>query len=158
MSRNAIDVVEFELGGELYAMDIQLAREIVEMVPLTPLPRAPEYISGIINLRGEITTILAIDDLIGIKGKKAGGIRKIIILVPDAAGGSNVGIIVDDVHSVIQVDEHSVEKIDGGVSAGASNYVKGIIKSSQENADTKGLIIWLDLEKLLRDLVDLEKK
>jgi purine-binding chemotaxis protein CheW len=158
MSGNAIDVVEFEIGGELYAMDIQLAREIVEMVPLTPLPRAPEYISGIINLRGEITTILSIDDLIGIKGKKAGGIQKIIILVPGAAGGSNVGIIVDDVHSVIQVDEQSVEKIDGGFSAGAGNYVKGIIKSGLEDTDNKGLIIWLDLEKLLRDLVDLEKK
>lgn len=47
-----VDVVEFEIGGELYAMDIQLAREIVEMIPITPLPRAPEYITGIINLRG----------------------------------------------------------------------------------------------------------
>jgi purine-binding chemotaxis protein CheW len=158
MSGNVIDVVEFEIGGELYAMDIQLAREIVEMVPLTPLPRAPAYISGIINLRGEITTILSIDDLIGITGKKAGSTQKIIILVPEAAGGSNVGIIVDDVHSVIQVDQQSVEKIDGGLSSGAGNYVKGIIKSGLETAESKGLIIWLDLEKLLHDLVDLEKK
>jgi purine-binding chemotaxis protein CheW len=158
MSGNVIDVVEFEIGGELYAMDIQLAREIVEMVPLTPLPRAPKYISGIINLRGEITTILSIDDLIGITGKKTGNTQKIIILVPEAAAGSNVGIIVDDVHSVIQVDQQSVEKIDGGLSSGAGNYVKGIIKSGLETAESKGLIIWLDLEKLLHDLVDLEKK
>jgi len=53
-----VDIVEFVLGGERYALDIQLAREIVEMIPITPIPRAPSYISGVINLRGEITNIL----------------------------------------------------------------------------------------------------
>jgi len=52
-----IDVVEFELGRELYAMDIQLAREIVEMMPITRIPRAPDYIAGIMNLRGWISIL-----------------------------------------------------------------------------------------------------
>ncbi len=51
-----IDVVEFELGGERYALDINLAREIVEMIPITPIPRAPPFISGVINLRGRSRT------------------------------------------------------------------------------------------------------
>jgi purine-binding chemotaxis protein CheW len=47
-----IDIVEFELSGGRYAMDIGMVREVVEMLPITPLPKAPPYIIGIINLRG----------------------------------------------------------------------------------------------------------
>ncbi|HUU74967.1 MAG TPA: chemotaxis protein CheW [Methanoregulaceae archaeon] len=161
-----VDVVEFEIGEELYAMDIQLAREIVEMVPITPLPRAPEYISGIINLRGEITTVLTINELIGIKKKKDTNAQKIIILVPEASGGSNVGIIVDDVLSVIQVARSSVEQIEGAISAGGGQYIKGIIKTrldtgekikkSGESDDEEGLVLWLDIEKILKELVDIK--
>ena len=163
-----VDVVEFEIGGELYAMDIQLAREIVEMIPITPLPRAPDYISGIINLRGEITTVLTISELIGIKKKKESSTQKIIILVPEASGGSNVGIIVDDVLSVIQVSTDSVEQIEGAISTGGGQYIKGIIKThlesgekirkSGESKEKSGLILWLDIEKILRELVDLKTK
>ena len=151
-----IDVVEVEIGDEFYAMDIQLAREIVEMVPITPLPKAPEYIAGIINLRGEIATVITIDKLLGIEGKSKRSNQKIIILVPESADGSNVGIIVDDVHSVIQVNEKDIEHIEGGISTEAGQYIKGIIKTSlksRENIDDtddienkKGLIIWIDLE------------
>jgi purine-binding chemotaxis protein CheW len=165
---STIDVVEFEIGKELYAMDIQLAREIVEMVPITPLPKAPEYIAGIINLRGEITTVLFINNLIGIQGKPINENQKIIILVPEASGGSNVGIIVDDVHSVIQVNENDIEHIEGGISSGAGYFVKGIIKihldpaekkkKDEEGNYQKSLIIWIDIEKILRELVDLERK
>ena len=98
-----IDVVEFELGGERYALDIQLAREIVEMIPITPIPRAPPYISGVINLRGEITNIMNLNALLGLTNTEIRSNQKIIVLVPEAAGGSNVGIIVDDVISVMQV-------------------------------------------------------
>ncbi|KQC08344.1 MAG: chemotaxis protein CheW [Methanolinea sp. SDB] len=163
-----VDVVEFEIGGELYAMDIQLAREIVEMIPITPLPRAPEYISGIINLRGEITTVLTISELIGIRKKKEDNTQKIIILVPEASGGSNVGIIVDDVLSVIQVPVDSIEQIEGTMSTGGGHYIKGIIKTrsesgevlkkSRESDERSGLILWLDIEKILHDLVDLSVK
>lgn len=161
-----IDVVEFEIGGELYAMDIQLAREIVEMIPITPLPRAPDYISGIINLRGEITTVLTISELIGIKKKKESNTQKIIILVPDVSGGSNTGIIVDDVLSVIQVPRDSIEQVEGTVSTGGGHYIKGIIKTHQDKGDMlkksedddkgNGLILWLDIEKILNELVDIK--
>ena len=97
---STVDVVEFELGGERYALDIQLAREIVEMIPITPIPRAPPYISGVINLRGEITNIMNLNTLLGLPNQEIRDNQKIIVLVPEAAGGSNVGIIVDDVSSV----------------------------------------------------------
>src|SRR5208337_214680 len=125
-----IEVVEFELGGERYALDINLAREIVEMIPITSIPRAPPFISGVINLRGEITNIMNLNTLLGLPDKEVRENQKIIVLVPEAAKGNNIGIIVDDVSSVRQVPETDIENIGAGISSEFSQFVKGIIKVS----------------------------
>jgi purine-binding chemotaxis protein CheW len=149
-----IEVVEFELGGERYALDINLAREIVEMIPITPIPRAPPFISGVINLRGEITNIMNLNTLLALPEKEVRENQKIIVLVPEAAKGNNIGIIVDDVSSVRQVPETDIENIGAGISSEFSQFVKGIIKISGDDAEKKrkDLIIWLDMEKVLADL------
>ncbi|MBN1194348.1 MAG: purine-binding chemotaxis protein CheW [Methanomicrobiaceae archaeon] len=147
------DLVEFELSGERYALDIYLAREIVEMMPITPIPRAPSYISGIMNLRGEITSIISLNYLLSLPPDDDLENRKIIVLTTETAGGSNVGIIVDDVHSVIQVSEDDVEHVGEGISSDVSNFVKGIIKVGCDDAEKKqGLVIWIDMLHLLKDL------
>ena len=153
---DTFEVVEFELGGERYALDIQLAREIVEMIPITPIPRAPPYISGVINLRGEITNIMNLDALLGLAATEIRSNQKIIVLVPEAAGGSNVGIIVDDVSSVMQVSEADIDHIGGGFSSEFSSFVKGIIKMKAEDTahSKKNLIIWLDMQKVIKDLAE----
>ena len=151
---STVDVVEFVLGGERYALDIQLAREIVEMIPITPIPRAPPYISGVINLRGEITNIMNLNTLLGLPNQEVRDNQKIIVLVPDAASGSNVGIIVDEVTSVLQVAETDIEHLGEGLSSEVSSFVKGIIKMKGDGSDKKstGLIIWIDMKKELEDV------
>lgn len=152
-----IDVVEFQLGKEHYALDIQLAREIVEMIPITPLPRSPAYIKGIINLRGEITNIINLNILLGLHDGETIANKKIIVLVPEAAGGSNIGIIVDDVSSVRQVTEKDIDTMDSAVLSSA--YIKGIIKlgaedeTSDKNANQNNLTVWLDVQRLLQEQV-----
>ncbi len=124
-----IDVVEFEIGGENYAFDIHLAREIVEMIPITPIPGAPPYIAGIINLRGEITNVIRINELLSLtEGKKVED-QKIIVLVSNGNEGSGIGIIVDEVHSVNAVSEDDVEQLGDTISSGIDGFIKGgIIK------------------------------
>jgi purine-binding chemotaxis protein CheW len=149
----SVDVVEFQLGEEHYALDIQIAREIVEMMPITPLPRAPEYLAGIINLRGEITNIIDLRDLLGLPASAEAENRKIVVLMPEVAGGSNVGIIVDDVHSVISVHNDQIEHISDDITSSISGYVKAIIKIGDEGDEkAKTLIIWLDIQKVISDL------
>lgn len=150
----SVDVVDFEIGGTRYALDIVMAREIVEMVPLTPVPRAPAFIAGIINLRGEITNIINLNSLLQIPDQKAMAEKKIIVLVREAAGGSNLGIIVDDVRSVLQVAEEDVEGMDESLCQEA--YIKGIIRERAGeggNTGSTGLIIWIDMAKMLQNLV-----
>jgi len=148
-----IDVVEFDIGGEHYAFDIHLAREIVEMMPITPIPGAPPYIAGIINLRGEITNIIRINEILRLKEGKDVEEQKIIVLVSNENDGSGVGIIVDEVHSVNAVAEEDIEQIGENVSSDINGFIKGIIKvRDAEDREKEGLVIWLDMEKVLGDL------
>lgn len=156
-STTMVDVVAFEMAGQRYALDIQLAREIVEMIPITPIPRSPPYISGIINLRGEITNILNLYTLLGLPEQQVNQNQKIIVLVPDAADGINVGIIVDNVQSVTQVPVTDIEQIKDDASSDISGFVKGIIKAKTDDAEgktTTDLIIWIDMLKVLSRLVN----
>jgi purine-binding chemotaxis protein CheW len=150
-----IDLVEFEIGNSLYALDIGVAREIVEMIPITPIPRSSPYLAGVINLRGEITNIINLALLLDpASAAEISDDQKIIVLVPDAAGGSNIGVIVDEVHSVIKVSEEDVEVMDDLISHMAC--IKGVIKLSRgEGAGQaeRDLVLWIDIVKLLADLV-----
>ncbi|MFA5347126.1 MAG: chemotaxis protein CheW [Methanoregula sp.] len=149
-----VEVVEFVLGGERYALDIQLAREIVEMIQITPIPRAPSYISGVINLRGEITNIMNLNTLLDLPHQEIRDNQKIIVLVPEAVSGSNVGIIVDDVIGVLQVAEAEIEHLGTGFASEVSGFVKGIIKVKRDESDKENtcLIIWIDMQKVVEDV------
>lgn len=159
----AVDILEFDLGGESYAMDIQIAREIVEMLPITPIPRAPGHVTGLLNLRGEITTIINIHHLLGIKPAKPREEQNIMVLIPDAFENTSVGMIVDEVHSVLTVDEKDIDTNVKGVNSELSEYVHGIIKIAQDDgtkADSneqesmKRLIIWIDVRKILTKTIE----
>ena len=151
---STVEVVEFVLGGERYALDIHLVREIVEMLQITPIPRAPPYISGVVNLRGEITNIMNLNTMLGLVNQEVRDNQKIIVLVPEVVSGSNVGIIVDEVTSVLQVAETDIEHLGEGLSSEVSSFVKGIIKLKGDVSDKKstGLIIWIDMKKVLEDV------
>lgn len=144
-----VDVVQFQLSGTNYAIDINTAREIVEMMPITPMPRAPPHIAGIINLRGEITNIMNLNCLMGLNPDNQQKGQKIIVLVPEAAAGSIIGLIVDEVHSVLQISLDDVDKMDNSISKEA--YVKGIIKTGGNGDTKKDLVIWIDIEKILSE-------
>ena len=155
-----VDILEFDLGGELYAMDIGIAREIVEMLPITPIPRAPSHVTGLLNLRGEITTIINLHYLLGITPAKEQEEQKIMVLIPDAFENTSVGVIVDEVHSVLTIDENAVDTNIKGVDEQLTDYIQGIIKlgedeglktesSSEGHESEKRLIIWVDVKKIL---------
>lgn len=156
----AVEILEFDLGGESYAMDIGIAREIVEMLPITPIPRAPAHVSGLLNLRGEITTIINLHYILGIKPLKGLNEQKIMVLVPDAFENTSVGVIVDEVHSVLTIEDEQIDMNIQGVAEGLSDFVQGIIKlgveetgksdkESEEHDGEKRLIIWIDVKKIL---------
>jgi len=153
------DIVEFEIGSGLYGMDISLVREIVEMLPITRLPGSQNCIVGVINLRGEVTTIISISELFSIKGQSEKKNEKIIVMVPDLTGGSNIGIIVREVHSVLSIPVEDIEPFSGILATDSGGYVKGIIKTTagdkerlEEAGKNSRLMLYLDIEKILTEL------
>lgn len=146
-----IDVVVFEMNRTYYALDINLVREIVEIMDITPIPRMPPHIAGMINLRGEITKIINLNILLEIPDGSGEESRKIIVLTSEETGGPKQGIIVDNVRSVIGIDENKIDNMDDAFKKEA--YIKGIIKEKSESGkDETRLIIWLDLAKILEEL------
>lgn len=97
--------VVFRLGGDEYCIDIEYVDEIVERGELTPLPNAAAHFEGVMDLRGETTTIFNPQTYFGVDGNEAGGDR---ILILDQGDG-NVGWVVDSVHRVIEFASQDVE-------------------------------------------------
>ncbi len=158
-----IDIVEFELSGGRYAMDIGMVREVVEMLPITPLPKTPPYIIGIINLRGDVTHVIDLAILLGERVKKDRSGQKIIIVPPDAAHGEHLGIIVDNVRSVTEIGARQVTALGDEINERIQTRIKGIIKVTHDDLIEKregeekeaNLVIWLDMKEILNRMSSL---
>ncbi|OPX70637.1 MAG: purine-binding chemotaxis protein [Methanoregulaceae archaeon PtaB.Bin009] len=159
------NILEFGLDGNFYAMDIHITREIVEFLPLTPIPRTPGYIAGMTNIRGEITTIIAISELIGATAGNTGpASQKFIIFMPGPARGENIGVMVDEVYSVIEVPEQAIEYTENRGEGTIKSFIKGIIRVSDDSGEKEGsrvsqrLVLYLDIEKLLSYLFEMASR
>lgn len=146
-----VQLVEFLLGRECFAIDLFDVREVVEYTHITPLPSAPSHIRGIIDLRGEITMIVELRSILSIEGaeERDERERRIIVLDPRMTG-RKIGIIVDDVRSVSTFGR---EQIDNEVvSEGGDAPILGIIRkrhATRGNEETE-LIIWVDIRTILQ--------
>lgn len=154
MNGESGEVLEFTLESENYALDINIVREIVEMMPITVIPRAPEHIRGVINLRGEIVNIVNLSTFLKLPERPVTKDQKIIVLMAEVAGGNNVGVIVDTVSSVTEISAGQVDCMNDSIAGNESRYIKGIINSSQgsQEKESHTLIIWLDIQKMFKDI------
>ncbi len=147
-----IQVVEFILGDDQFAINLFDVKEIVEYTKITPLPGSARYIKGIIDLRGEITTIIDLKEKMGIPSRKGNLEQSRIIVIDSSVTKGKTGILVDDVTTVMsittsQIDQKTCDKDD-------VSYILGIIRHRQadKDSDKADLIIWLDIPRMLRDM------
>ena len=100
----------FVLGGEVFAIGILGIKEIIEYTHLTTVPMTPEYVRGVINLRGAVVPVL---DLLVRFGKPSSPVTKrtcnIIIEVEAGAGRHDIGIVVDTVNAVLDIPASEIE-------------------------------------------------
>jgi Chemotaxis signal transduction protein len=149
-----IQIVEFVLENEHFAIDLFDVKEVVEYTTITKLPNVPPYVRGIIDLRGEITTIVDLKHRLNIRSEAAriADTSRIIVL-DDAITASKVGILVDDVTSVSTFESTQVDRTSASISH-EDTAIIGIIKRRIRVRDRESheLIIWIDIKKLLGDL------
>jgi purine-binding chemotaxis protein CheW len=125
----------------------------VEYTRITKLPNSPSYIKGIIDLRGEITTIIDLKQHLRISsGSTASEEETRIIVLDDRITHSKIGIMVDD---VLTVSTYYKSQIDETATSGDdASHILGIIKKKIKDKDKESteLVIWLDVKTLLRDM------
>ena len=122
---NAADreLIAFRIGEQEFCVDIMSVREIRGWTPATPLPRAPGYMKGVINLRGAVLPIIDLGARFGLR--TAEPTARHVIMVAHIAGRL-VGLLVDAVSDILQLDEGAVQPTPDVASDEVRTFVKGI--------------------------------
>lgn len=138
--RQEIQLACFRVGDVYYALDILRIREIIRPQKLTPIPRAPEFVEGVINLRGAVIPVIDLRKRFGLAG--SGNDRKTRVIIC-ALTGRLVGLVVDEVAEVRRYTRQEIQP--------APHYLKGrgaelFLGVGRRNDD---LVMVLDLERIL---------
>ena len=133
-------LVVFDLAEEGYGVDISSVREIIRMQEITRVPRAPEFVEGVINLRGKVIPVVDLRKRFGFPDSDATKDTRIVVV--DIAG-QDIGVVVDAVTEVLRIGADAVEPPSSVITTADSDYLLGIAK-----LETR-LIILLDLEQAL---------
>ncbi len=113
----------FKLGKEKYAIPIHEIALIIEELPITPVPNAPAYLSGIISLRGKVVSVLDVAARLETARKDSPEGRKIIVL---DMGADQFGLLVDAIDQLVTVDLQSLEPPPEGFKPVVQDFVAGV--------------------------------
>jgi purine-binding chemotaxis protein CheW len=128
----------FSLGGESYGVDILCVQEIIALPLLTKLPRAPEHVLGVMNLRGMVVPVLDLRRKLGLEiGEEEPVVT--VLTVRD----QYVGAVVDSVSDVITVEEDEVQEAPEFASQINRSYLRGLLNRDGE------LIVLLELDLIV---------
>ncbi len=153
-AQKIIQVVEFILGKEHFAIDLFDVKEVVEYTTITKLPNTPPYVKGIIDLRGEITTIVDLKQRLNINETVNVAVEASrIIVLDEKITHSKMGILVDDVSSVSTFEMSQVDTTSESVDQDDTSIL-GIIKKkvNVKDKEVNELIIWIDIKPLVKDI------
>ncbi len=147
----AEQVVEFVIGDERFAVDLFDTREVINTPEVTPIPNAPSIITGMIDLRGVITTIIDLREMMHITRESTGKKRSRVIVLDKTVSEKMIGILVDDVSSVTTYAKEDIDQ-DAQSSSESHRDIIGVIrkyKKDGEGKDKSTLVIWLDIKKMI---------
>lgn len=129
-------MVLFLLGAEEYGIPISQVKEIIQYKGATRLPQTPDFMEGVINLRGKVIPVIELAKKFGLVTSEGSDRRAIII----ETAGQEIGVIVDEVTEVVRLQDSAIEA--APTMTASNDYIRGIGK------DGNRLLILLDVEKL----------
>jgi purine-binding chemotaxis protein CheW len=134
-----LEVVEFELEYERYAIETMCIREVYPLKELTPVPCTPKFVLGIINIRGQILSVLDLKKFFQLPEKSLTDLNKVIILHSD---GMEFGVLADAIIGVRSISLPDIQPSLPTLTDRRSEYLKGV---------TAERLVILDAEKILAD-------
>lgn len=135
-----LQIVGFRIGKEMFGVPIALVHEIVRVPEVTAVPEAPEYVEGVINLRGRIVPVVDLRKRFAEKQISSGKKNRILVTEIDKR---IVGVIVDSTSEVLKLKEEQVEAPPSDLVDGNATYITGIARVHDR------LVILVDLRKIL---------
>jgi purine-binding chemotaxis protein CheW len=140
LSGKTLQVVSFALGNEEYGVDIAQVQEINRMVGITRVPWAPQFMEGVINLRGQLIPIIDLRERFGmVRSERTKNTRIVVTEI----GSKRLGMVVDSVSEVLRLPVEQIEDAPDLVAGGDTEYIRGVGKMGDR------LIIVLDLGRVI---------
>ncbi len=140
--KGEVQAITFQLDREMYGIDVHQIKEIIKIKEYVKVPNAPDYIEGVINLRGQITPIVDLRKIFGMEHKEFDDNSRIIMVEFES---DVVGLIVDCVVGVVTVPIGEIVKSPSIAMSANNSFISGIIKSEDN------LTILIDVVRLLSE-------
>jgi len=134
--------VTFRLDGETYGINVMQVQEVLRYTEIAPVPGAPSYVLGIINLRGNVVTVLDTRDRFGLPPDEVTEQTRIVII---EAGKHVIGILVDAVAEVVYLRQSEIETAPNVGNEESAKFIQGVCHKNNQ------LLILVELAKLLTD-------
>jgi len=138
----SLELVVFRLGPESYGLRLHEVREIIMVGQITPVPRAPQFVDGVLNLRGEVMPVVDLRSRFGLDRVEANTLSRILIT---SIGGVFTGLVVDAVDEVRPVELNRFGPPPAVTAVGANRYIEKVARLDN------GMIFLLELQQLLTD-------
>ena len=135
------DLLTFSLGGATFGLGILEIEEINRVMAMTPVPKAPPYVRGIVNLRGRIVTVIDLGQKIGCAPASLTTAARMLVV---GAAGECLGLLVDRVGRVTAAPGGSLAPVPANLPERTGRYLRGVLP------DERGLVGVLDLPEVLR--------
>jgi purine-binding chemotaxis protein CheW len=138
-----IQWVTFKLDDEIYGINVMQVQEVVRLPEIAPVPGAPSAVMGIINLRGNVVTVIDTRQRFGLSAKEPDDSTRIVITEVDS---QVIGILVDSVAEVVNLRMSEIETTPNlGEDNESSKYIQGLYSNNDE------ILILVDVNKLLTE-------
>lgn len=134
-----LEIVEFSLASETYGFESDFVREVYPLKDFTPIPGVPPFVLGIVNVRGQIMSVIDLKKFFNLPAKGLGQLNKLIILRGEQM---ELGILADDILGARSIDLGALQPAPSTVTGIGAQYLRGV---------TAERVIVLDAEKLLGD-------
>jgi purine-binding chemotaxis protein CheW len=139
VSNDVVQLCGFRIENDYYAISVIEVQEVIRKQSLTSIPCAPEFIKGLINLRGQIVTAVSLRNLFGLPESETNEYMNIIVRSKE----SLYSLMVDEILDVMNVEKSTFEKTPENLDEKIRDYISGVYKLEGK------LLITLDLEKIL---------
>lgn len=134
-------LVVFSIGNEEFGVDIAQVREIVRLIAITYLPKAPSFIEGVVNLRGQVVAVIDLAKRLNIPSSPRGESTRIVVVEFD---GLTMGMIVDAVSEVLRLSSENVEDVPSVIQTEVQeHFISGVGKLKDR------LLVLLNLKQVL---------